>query len=109
MQKDLVEGQGKVWMLITHGCQMAQTNTEPNGQGGGACHITPSFICDCYDTQNQLECSEEFNANTLTCRNIFVDLKHTHKHYLIIAELSKISTNSETSYNYFKAHTSQLY
>lgn len=92
-------------MLITHGCQMAQANTEPNGQGGGACNITPSFICDGYDTQNQLEGSEEFNANTLTCRNITVDLKHKHKHDSIIEELHFM----KFPITKFHAHTSQLF
>lgn len=61
-------------MLITHGCQMAQAHTEADGQRGGACHVPPSFVCGCYDTQHQLEGSEEFNTNTLTGRNISIDL-----------------------------------
>lgn len=39
-------------MLITHSCQMAQTNTEADGQRGGARHVPPSFVSGCYDTQH---------------------------------------------------------
>ncbi len=46
------EAVGEEWMLITHGCQMAQANTEADGQRGGAGHVPPSFVGDCYDTQH---------------------------------------------------------
>lgn len=44
---------------------MSQSDREPDGQGGRAGDITPPFISYCYDTQDQLEGSQELDANAL--------------------------------------------